>query len=688
MSESTPVDDHPAGNDTTHSLALKPGWALGCYQDLADDLPQPVFEVDAEGRVVFANRAAYEVFGYTPADLERGVIVIDRVAPHDRQRAMANIARLLRGERLQGQQYDLLRSDGTVFPALLYSRRIIRNGGVVGLRGIIVDITERRRAEEALERAREELEERVRERTAALGAANERLRRELHERQRAEEALRVSEARYRAIFDAANDGIAVVELPSVRFLDVNRRYVEIYGYTLAELQHLSVGDLSAGTPPFTEQDASRWMQAAMAGKPQVFEWLAKRKDGSLLWTEVSLRLADMAGKADLVAVIRDIAERKRSEQDRERLLAELSRLAQQAQQHVAELQAVLDNMLDAVLVADRQALVTMINEAGVRLLGLGGPEEGRRSLADLQRLIRARRPDGRALSLEESPLRRALAGETVADWDQVIYNAIRQRDIFLRVNAAPIRDGAGEVVGAVAVGRDMSEVIEANRLKDEFVRVAAHELKTPVTIMKGYAQTLLRSGAEEPQPQRRMLQAIDRGADRIARIIEDLLDISRLQAGPLELAEERIDLPALVAEAVERTALRSPRHNLRVVRSEPAAVQGDRERLSEVLESLLDNAVKYSPEGGDVDVALAVQDGEAVISVRDWGVGIPAERQTRIFERFYRAHAGTPYDFGGMGVGLYIAREVVQRHGGRMWFESREGQGSTFYVALPLLATS
>lgn len=177
---------------------------------------------------------------------------------------------------------------------------------------------------------------------------------------------------------------------------------------------------------------------------------------------------------------------------------------------------------------------------------------------------------------------------------------------------------------------------------------------------------------------------IDRGADRIARIIEDLLDISRLQMGPLELTSERIDLAELVAETVERAALQSPRHRVRVVASKPVTVRGDRECLKDVLSQLLENAIKYSPKGGDVDVALTVKGREAVVPVRDQGVSIPAGRRGRIFERFYRARTSTPYDYGGMGVGLHIAREIIRHHGGRMWFESQEGVESTFYFSLPL----
>jgi len=163
-----------------------------------------------------------------------------------------------------------------------------------------------------------------------------------------------------------------------------------------------------------------------------------------------------------------------------------------------------------------------------------------------------------------------------------------------------------------------------------------------------------------------------------------LLDISRLHLGQLELTVERVDLPELIQEVADRVALTASQHRIRPVTLEPVVVRGDRDRLEQVLVNLADNAVRYSPQGGDVEVALVVQGDEAVVSVRDYGVGIPAEKQARIFQQFFRAHMGTPYDYGGLGVGLYISNEIVKRHGGRMWFESQEGRGSTFFFSLPL----
>jgi signal transduction histidine kinase len=147
---------------------------------------------------------------------------------------------------------------------------------------------------------------------------------------------------------------------------------------------------------------------------------------------------------------------------------------------------------------------------------------------------------------------------------------------------------------------------------------------------------------------------------------------------------ERLDLTELVAQTVDRIDLTTSKHQVRLTRADPVVLRGDRDRLESVILTLLDNAIRYMPRGGPIDVEVTVLEKEAVVSVRDEGVGIPKAKQAHIFERFYRAHTGTPYDYGGMGVALYIARKIVAQHGGRTWFESEENKGSTFSFSLPL----
>jgi signal transduction histidine kinase len=369
---------------------------------------------------------------------------------------------------------------------------------------------------------------------------------------------------------------------------------------------------------------------------------------------------------------------RRYSADREQLLEEAARRA-------AELDAVLDNMVEGVIACDRSGRITHKNAAAQRLLDLS-PALGEAGAAGhSDGAPRPLHPDGQPFSPAELPLVRALAGEVIVEEDEVLENPSSHRPVFLRSSAAPIRDANGSIAGAVAVARDVTEVVELERLKDHFIRVAAHELKTPVAILKGYALTLMRTDQTLTPRSRRMLEAIDRGAERIHRIVEDLVDVSQAFLDVLHVAPVPVDLDELVRVAVAELPP-SDRHQVAVQPREsgPLMVQGDPARTRQVVSNLLGNAIKYSPAGGAIEVLLHPSGSEAEVSIRDPGVGIPADAQQRIFHLFYRAHTDGPHDYGGMGVGLYMAKELIKRQGGRIWFESQEGKGSTFSFTLPL----
>mgnify|MGYP005839034487 CR=1 FL=1 len=507
---------------------------------------------------------------------------------------------------------------------------------------------------------------------------------DISEREQARQAQRESEARFRDLVEASSDFVWEVN-PEGIFTYVSPRVRDILGYEPEEVVGRSILDL---LPP---EDRPRMepIYRAIGEQARPLRSLENRnvrKDGRIAILESSgVPYFDRQGRlVGFRGLDRDITARKEAEAERERLLRQVEEVARVSRQRAAELSGVIDTIPDAVHVADAQGRITTTNRAALRAMRITDQQAPPRELAEFLRLFAPRRPDGRPLTVQDLPLARALKGEAVEADDEVVYDPQMQRDRYFRTNAAPIIDDEGRILGAVAVTREVTEQVELLRQRDEFVSVAAHELKTPVTVMKGYAQGLLRMAPDLPPPGRKMLESINRGADRINRIITDLLDISRLQLARPGVNLDRVDLTALVREVIDRLAPTTARHRIRLLRAEPAVVEGDRDRLEQVLANLLDNAIKYSPRGGDIDVTVDVGDGQAVVSVADHGVGIPRARQAHLFERFYRAHAGTPYDFGGMGVGLYISSQIVARHRGRMWFESQEGVGSTFHFSLPL----
>lgn len=512
------------------------------------------------------------------------------------------------------------------------------------------------------------------------------LARELEQRRVIQATLRESERRLRAVLEGALHAVVGMDHRGT-IVDWNLQAELIFGWSRQEALGRSLVETIVPERLREAQKRGLEASAATAGGPWLnrhLETSALRRDGTEFPIEVIVTSIPGEEGPIYYSFMADITERRCADAERQRLLEEQQRLLAHIQRRSAELQAMLDSMVDGVVTCDASRRITLINNAGLYLLGLSPGEPY--SLEDVAARVEASTPDGQVAEPRELPLQSALSGVTVTEGSLVLRVLGRQTSTYLRASAAPIRDEQGQIVAAVAVLRDVTESVELNHLKDQFVKVAAHELKTPVTILKSYAQLALRQGDDNPLALRRMLEAINRGADRIDRIARDLLDVSQLYLGRLKLAEDRIDLRELLEQAVHQASASAPKHRIHLDAERSIVVHGDRERLAQVLLGLLDNAIRYSPSGGDVDVSLSVGSDEVVVTVEDHGIGIPADKQSRIFERFYRAHSGTPHDYGGMGVGLFIAAQIVARYGGRMWFESREGEGSRFMFSLSLRA--
>jgi PAS domain S-box-containing protein len=257
--------------------------------------------------------------------------------------------------------------------------------------------------------------------------------------------------------------------------------------------------------------------------------------------------------------------------------------------------------------------------------------------------------------------------------------------LTVRVNIAPIRDPYGEVIGTINCFQDITHQKEAERRKDEFISVASHELKTPITSQKIYLELLrLQLMNNKDEKGLALLSKIMGQTDKITRLVNDLLNVTKIEAGMISMDEGRFDLDKCLHELVKEVQPVNPKHIIEVEGSIGTEVPGDETRIQQVITNLISNAVKYSPEADRVKITL-YNDGEnAVVAVRDYGIGISAEHQERVFERFFRVTGPNETAFPGMGVGLHLSADIVRRHNGRIWLESRLGEGSVFYFSLPL----
>jgi two-component system sensor histidine kinase SenX3 len=240
----------------------------------------------------------------------------------------------------------------------------------------------------------------------------------------------------------------------------------------------------------------------------------------------------------------------------------------------------------------------------------------------------------------------------------------------------------------VVVARDRTAERQVERVRRDFVANASHELKTPVASIQALAETLHHAAADDPTAQERFLQRLEQEAVRLARLVGDLLDLSRLEGGLGESGA--VDLARIVTEEADRLRPRAEGAGLRLVvdAPDPVGVLGSESDLGLMIHNLLDNAVRYSPDGGEVRATLVGRDGHAELRIADTGLGIPARDLDRVFERFYRVDPARSRGTGGTGLGLSIVRHVVESHGGDVEVRSVLGAGSTFIVRIPLAGAS
>jgi len=356
-----------------------------------------------------------------------------------------------------------------------------------------------------------------------------------------------------------------------------------------------------------------------------------------------------------------------------------ARLYEQVVAEKRRLDALIDTSADGVLILDPEGNIVVFNRALTAMTGcphdvaLGRP---------CQTVIALYNRQGVNLFRDRCPLL-----EARSDDKMYLEGDLRRPDgttISVGITYSALRDDEGRLVNVVANVRDITHQREAEELKSTLLSIISHELKTPVALIKGYAGTLRREDAQwDKATLQQSLAIIEEESDRLNRLINNLLDASRIQAGGLKLQLSYTKIDKLAEKVVEEFRTQTSKHLLSTDFHDFPSVPADTDRLKEVLNNLISNAIKYSPQGGTIRVSGRVEPREIVIAVSDEGIGIPPEEQAHIFDRFYRVDSGSTRRTAGAGLGLFLAKAVVEAHGGRIWVESEAGRGAKFVFTLP-----
>jgi signal transduction histidine kinase/ActR/RegA family two-component response regulator len=350
--------------------------------------------------------------------------------------------------------------------------------------------------------------------------------------------------------------------------------------------------------------------------------------------------------------------------------------------------AVLASIADGVVANDVAGKVSLINRAAAQLLQVDPKAAAGRSVRTLFQSF-----SNRGRSTIEDAMNRLYADPYSAEYSAGITETIIEIGMrVIQAHLSPVLTETGEFLGIVTILRDVTREVEAERAKTDFVSNVSHELRTPLTSIKGYGD-LLASGAAGGlnELQSHFLKVIQGSADRLTTLINDLLDISRIDSGRLKLETKPIQMETILHNVAEMIRPQCDKKKLRLglnIEPKVVSVLGDENRLTQVVTNLVSNACRYTPEGGSITLALSNPDGEVRVDVIDTGIGIAAEDQAKVFQRFYRVNNPTIQEVAGTGLGLPISKMLVEMHGGRMWLSSELGKGSSFTFILPRYAGS
>lgn len=484
------------------------------------------------------------------------------------------------------------------------------------------------------------------------------------------------------VYGNSLDGIVISNKETV-ITDVNPAYEQLTGYTRGELIGQKTNVIKSGLTP-REVFNDMWGQIRANGK-WVGEIINRRKDGSLWYSFLSItRILDEHGEvAAYVGIARDVTSRKELEQQLRQNLIEIQAARERADAVASRLRAILESVGEAIVMVDNRGVCVVANHLVGSVFDMPAEDLIGKSVHELRTTVGRLFRGGGALEWHAGP-----GGSPPIEIHTTVVETREESHRVFHEFSAPVQEEDGRVIGRIYVYRDITKETEVDRMKSEFIATVSHELRTPMTSIKGSLGLVL-GGIAGPLPEEAqdLLSIAQNNTDRLIRLINDILDISRIEAGKMEIKKLPLPVPDAVSRAVRELEgfanERQIKISVRFADDLPRAL-ADADRLQQVLVNLISNAIKFSEAGKEVLVTAGSDEDQIWVRVQDQGPGISREFLHQIFEKFQRVDNASTRKTGGTGLGLAICKALVEEHGGRIWAESELGKGSAFTFTMPV----
>ncbi len=665
-------------------------------KELAELLPQIVYEIDLKGCFTFVNRSGLEVLGYTPADLAQGLYALQVFSSEDRPRALAALKGVMQGNKSAAGEYTVLKRDGTAFPVMWYSAPIVREGKLLGARGVCVDITDRKRSEQTLQE---------------------------------------NEQHYRLLTERSLTGICIVQDEVAVY--VNDRYCGITGYCREEILGKSLWEI------VHPEDAGKIGREVVtdADKPEQvvpYELRFLCKNGETKWLEALHVTINHQGRPGLLVNIADITQRKQAEESLRTSLAQMKtrdvatteellkttgrlnreiferiRIEDALDESERRYRTLVETAKDIIWTVDLNLHFTYVSPAVTRMLGYTPAEM--LSMEPLDIVAPGSRECMRQAFAQELLLANEGTGEIVPSRSvEIEYQHKDGPARWMEVTLTWLRGPENSPLGLLGISRDMThrkeaedslqkalvtaaqlrdEAEAANRAKGDFLASMSHELRTPLNAIIGFSEILEdQNFGDLNKRQLRYVNHVLTSGRHLLQVINDILDLAKIESGKMELQISRVNVRRLLENSMVMIKEKAFKHHLRVslhvdddlTRQD---ILADELKLKQIMFNLLSNAAKFTPDGGAIMIEASADQGKVSIKVSDSGIGLVPENRERIFGTFEQVDSSYSRSQQGTGLGLSLTRRMVELHHGNIWAESDgEGKGSTFVCVIPLVS--